>query len=122
MMTIVREAGQRPPIATIARLNAIAGAKALADLLAEEQWADLCTLTVDWEGDGHTPVLRIDTVKWMIHHDGRRIEHNWPVDIDEAFGEDNMTNSLLRQMVREIEIKIREAEQRGPSEGPRVIH
>jgi hypothetical protein len=122
LKTIYREAGDRPAVATKARLNAPQAAKALCDMLAEETFADMCVITNDWEGDGFTPVMEIYTVKWHIDQGGRRTEHRWPIDIDDAFGEDNMTNPLLRQIVRDIEEKMREAETRGPSAGPKVIH
>lgn len=122
MKTIYREAGDRPAVATSARLNAPQAAKALCDMLAEQDWADMCVITTDWVGDGFTPVMELYTIKWSIEHGGRRIEHRWNIDIEEAFGEDNMTNPLLHQIVRDIEEKMREAEQRGPSAGPKVIH
>jgi hypothetical protein len=115
LKAIYREAGDRPAVATKARLNAPQAAKVLCDMLAEEDFADMCVLTVDWYGDGFTPVLTIHTVKWYIEHGGRRVEHQWNIDIEEAFEEDNMTNPLLRQIVRDIEVKMREADARGPA-------
>lgn len=105
MKAIVREMGSRPPIATPARLNAPQGAKALADLMAEKDFADLCVITIDWEGgiDGHTPVLMVFTVKWFIEYGGQRLEHEWPIDLDEAFNKDNMDNGILRLMVQQLE-------------------
>jgi len=121
--TIYREAGDRPAVATSARLNAPQAAKALCDMLADEDWADMCIITTDWDTSRtNSPIMMIYTIKWSIEHGGRRIEHEWPIDVDEAFGEDNMTNPILRQIVREIETKMREAEQRGPSPGPRILN
>jgi len=102
MKVIVRENGARPQIATQARLNAPAGAKALADLLWEEDFADMCIITVDWIGDGITPVLTIFTVRWFPEYSGARLEHEWNVSIEDAFGLDNMDNSTLRQMVVDL--------------------
>jgi hypothetical protein len=121
MKTIYGEAGDRPVVATKARLNTPSAAKVLCDILSDQDWADLCIITTDWIGDGRTPVMEIHTLKWSIKHGGRYIEHRWNIDIEEAFGEDNMTNPLLHQIVRDIEEKIREAEQRGPSDGPKII-
>lgn len=102
MKVVVRELGSRPPIATPARLNAPQGAKALADLLAPEDFADLCVINIDWEGDGMTPVLSIFTAKWFIEYNGQRLEHEWNIDLEDAFGMGNMDNSTLRLMVSEL--------------------
>jgi hypothetical protein len=102
MKAIVREAGYRPAVANMARLNAPQGAKVLADLLAEESFADMSIITLDWVGDGYTPVMTIFTVKWFPEYGGQRLEHEWNVDLDDAFGQDNMTNSTLRQMVVDL--------------------
>lgn len=110
MKVVVREAGARPVVATSARINAPQGAKALADLLADEDFADMAILTIDWDGDGFTSVLTIYTVKWYIEYSGQRLEHEWNVDIEDAFGQDNMTNGTLRQMVEDLRDEFRRAE------------
>ena len=102
MKVVVRELGSRPPIATPARLNAPQGAKALADLLAPETFADLCIINIDWEGDGFTPVMEVITIKWFIEYNGQRLEHRWPIELEDAFGIDNMDNSILRSMVSQL--------------------
>jgi len=103
MKVVVREIGSRPVISTPARLNAPQGAKALADLLADKDFADLCVLNIDWDGDGFTPVLMVVAVKWFIEYGGQRLEMEWPIDIDEAFGRDNMNNGILRDIVLHME-------------------
>ena len=112
MKVVVRELGGRPPIATPARLNAPQGAKALADLLADKDFADLCVINIDWEGDGFTPVLNIVTVKWFVEYGGRRLEHNWPIDLEDAFGQDNMDNGILRSIVSQLEEHFHEMTER----------
>ena len=102
MKVVVRELGPRPPIATPARLNAPQGAKALADILANEDFADLCIISIDWEGDGFTPVMQMVTIKWFIEYGGQRLEHDWHIDLEDAFGSDNMNNSTLRNMVAQV--------------------
>lgn len=102
MKTIVREAGERPVLATPARMNAPQGARALADLLSEEDYCDLCILTIDWEGDGFTPVLTVFAVKWYIKGGGVRLQVEWNIDIDDAFEQDNMDNGILRQIVYDL--------------------
>ena len=103
MKVVVREYGTRPSIATPARLNAPQGAKALADILADKDFADLCVLTIDWEGDGFTSVLSILTVKWFIEYGGQRLEHVWPIDLEDAFGLGNMDRGILLQIAHDLE-------------------
>jgi hypothetical protein len=103
MKSIVREAGQRPLISTPSRLNAPQGAKALADMMAEEDFADMCIITLDWEGDGITPVLAIEVFKWFVGDPPRRLSVGpWNIDMDDAFGADNMENAVLRLMVSDL--------------------
>ena len=102
MKVIVRELGSRPSVMTPARLQAPQGAKVLADLLAEEDFADLCTLSVDWEGDGHTPVLTVYTVKFMPEYAPENLQHFWPIDMEDAFGGDAMDNETLRNIVQQL--------------------
>lgn len=102
MKVVVRESGSPPTLTTPARMNARAGAKVLADLLAEEAFADLCDLHIDWQGDGFTPALVVSTFKWFPQFAGRRLQHQWIVSIDDAFGVDNFDNELARQMVHEL--------------------
>lgn len=104
MKAIVREMGNRPIIATAGRLNAPQGAKALADLLAEETFADMAVLTIDWDGDGFTPAFVIETFKWVIELKGKMLRTEWIIDLDDAFGLDNMTNALLRSMVADLRV------------------
>ena len=105
MKTVVRESGDRPTISTPARMNAPQGAKVIADLLADHDFADMSILTIDWEGDGFTPALIIDTVKWFPQFKGKRLEHHWVVSLEDAFGVDNFDNELARQMVNELHIE-----------------
>lgn len=104
MKVIVREMGRRPVIATPGRLNAPQGARALADLLAEEDFADMCVLTLDWEGDGFTPAFVIETFKWVIQLKGARLSTEWVIDLDDAFGQDNMSHSILRGIVEDLRV------------------
>lgn len=88
---------------TPATANALPGAKALADIMSEKTFADLCVLTIDWDGDGFTPVLNIFTVKWFIEYGGQRLEHAWPIDLEEAFGQGNMDRGILLQIAHDLE-------------------
>ena len=99
MKVVVREVGDRPTITTPARMNAPQGAMALADLLAEEEFADLCDIVIDWEGDGFTPALILNTFLWPPQYKGRHLKSQWVLSIEDAFGIDNFDNALARQMV-----------------------
>lgn len=118
MMVVVREMGSRPLISTPARLNAPQGASALTDMAAEQDWADMMVVTLDWEGDGFTPVMVVETFKWFIEYGGARLSHQWIIDMEDAFGADNMDNSTLRLIIasireefeRQIEARRRHAE------------
>jgi hypothetical protein len=103
MKAVVREIGDRPVIGTPARFNAPEGAKAFADIMAERDFADMCIINIDWDGDGHTPVMMVVTIKWFPEYGGQRLEHEWPVDLDDAFGQDNMDQGILRSMANQLE-------------------
>ena len=92
MKVIVRELGNKPNIMTPARINTPQAAKALADIMANEEYADLATINVDWEGDGFTPVLSIHTVKWFPQYAPENLQHFWPIHMDDAFGSDEKAN------------------------------
>jgi len=101
-MTVVRENGTPPTITTPARMNAPAGAKVLADLLAPEDFADMAIITLDWVGDTFTPVMVITVTKWFPEYKGRRLESQQIISIDDAFGMDNYDNALARQIVSDL--------------------
>lgn len=103
MKVVVREFGSRPALATPARLNAPQGARALADLLSEEEFADFCTIDLDWEGDGFTPAMIIRVAGWYRDWPGQALmSEPWIISIEDAFGQDNMDNGVLRLMVSEL--------------------
>lgn len=114
MQVIVRENGIRPFLSTPARLNAPAGAKALADLLSIEDWADFAILTIDYEGDGFTPAFVMKVVKWFPEHKGRYLSADWVIDLDDAFGVDNFDQALSKQMVFELKQLMEERARSGP--------
>ncbi len=74
----------------------------MVDIMASMDFADLQTITLDWEGDGHTPALVINTLKWFPQYNGQRLEHHWVVDMDDAFAKDNMDNDGLRVMADQL--------------------
>jgi hypothetical protein len=111
MKAILRQHGAVPPSTGNLYRNAVAGAKVLVDLLATEDYADLCTITLDFEGDGFTPVMNIHTIKWVPQYSPQNLQHVWNLDMDEVFGQDNADHNLLRQIVRDIEYAMRAEEE-----------
>lgn len=121
MKVIVRELGNKPTLMTPARINAPQAAKALADIMAEETYADLCTVSVDWEGDGMTPVLSLLTVKFFPEYAPENLQHFWPIDMEDAFGSDEKANreTLLEinEMLKEHFNEMTEVRKRMESQG-----
>lgn len=102
MKAIVRTVGIPPSIQTSAALNAPQGAIALAAIMEREDYADIVTIDLDWEGDGVTPAMTIFTVKFLPRYAPENLQHFWPIDINEAFGDDNMTNGILRDINEQL--------------------
>jgi hypothetical protein len=99
---------------TPARINAPQAAKALADLMSPEEYADIATLNLDWEGDGFTPVLSIHLVKWLPEIAPENLQIFWPIDMEDAFGGDEKMNrdtlaqintDLREEMMHNIELR-----------------
>jgi hypothetical protein len=111
MKAILRQWGDIPPDSGNLYRNALAGAKVLCDLLAEKDFADVSTVTLDFEGDGFTPVVEIHTIKWVPRFSPANLQHIWPLDMTELFGQDNADNALLRQIVNDIEYAMRAEEE-----------
>jgi len=111
---IYREHGSPPPLLTYARQNARAGGKVLVDLLYPLDFADLATITTDWEGDGFTPVLNIFLVKFFIGNPPKRLTVEWNISLEDAFGMDNFDNGVLRQIVFELKNELEEKTAAGP--------
>lgn len=127
MKTIVRETGRRPAVATPARINAPQGAIALAQLFEPHDFADMVTMTIDWE-DG---CMYVDAAKWHREWPGQPILNRpYAVDLEDAFGMDNMENSTLREIVegfRTVFVEAYERRKRGEAAGdwydkPRTIY
>lgn len=102
MKAIVRTVGIPPSIQTSAALNAPQGAIALAGIMEREDYADIVTIDLDWKGDGVTPAMTIYTVKFLPQYAPENLQHFWPIDINEAFGDDNMTNGILRDINEQL--------------------
>ena len=123
MKGFLRESGSCIPELQTARRNAIAAGKVMIDLLTDEDFADICVITLDWEGDGITPVVEFMTVKWMPQYAPQNLQHIWPLDMNEVFGQDNIDNALLRQIIKDIEYAMRaeiKARERAPERKARI--
>jgi hypothetical protein len=113
MKAIYREHGDPPSLMTPARMNSRQGGIVLVELFAPEEFADLAVITTDWIGDGFKPVLNIHVVKFLLGT-GDRLEMDLNVDLEEAFGEDNMTNGTLNLIVQDFkELTFKKLEERG---------
>lgn len=94
MRVDVAEVGDRPLIATAARLNAVAGAKVLADVLHDMDFADHCLLTLDW-GMG---ALVVSCAK-RYPEIGRRADIDFALDMEDAFARDTFGKEIALEMM-----------------------
>ena len=113
MKAILSDFGNPNKVNSITRTNAIAGAKALCDMMADNDFADLFSITLDWEGydrTGKKPIVEMTVVKWNPKWAPSNLQIFWPVDMTEVFGLDNATREDLQSMVDymkgEIETKV----------------
>ncbi len=102
---IVVEEGTRPALMTLARRNAPQGARVIADIFADESFIDIAIIKISWQGDGFTPALIIDTVKFFIEYGGRRLEHHWVLDLEDAFGYGNFSHEVAASIVDQIKLE-----------------
>jgi hypothetical protein len=115
---IVVEVGDPPVIATPARLNARAGARALADIMAEIDTIDMGKIVLDWKGDGITPVMTITAGKTYPGWSGRWITLDpWHIDIDDAFSRENMDNGGLVEIAQMVKETMQRTEDIGIAQG-----
>lgn len=118
MKVVVAEVGDPPAITTQARMNARAGMSILCDLLAEIDTIDMGKIVLDWVGDGFTPVMTITAAKTYPGWAGTWLTmHPYHVDIEDAFGQDNMTNGTLRQIAEDIRTLFQKMEEDGARKG-----
>lgn len=116
----VAEYGSRPSFLTPARLNAPQGAKAIADLAYKYNVADYMMIAIDWDGTHFKwdknftpkPILYIYATKYF-QNINRNAYIELPIDIEEAFGESNFTNTvaveLLQHIAEQFDIKAYES-------------
>lgn len=111
----VKEVGSRPTFTTPARVNAPQGAKVLADMLHASGVCDRAILMIDWDGDslwdtqskGPMP-KEIKKPIFVVYADKYFSEVNRyayieiPIDIEDAFGQDNFSNTVAAELVDHI--------------------
>jgi hypothetical protein len=122
----VVEHGDRPRVLTPARMNAPQGARALADALYNADFADLCSLVVDWDGtylapddmpvDIRQPALVIMASKWYPAIK-KRADIFVRLDMEDAFARDNFGSDaiveIIEHLVTEFQRKDEEASRMG---------
>ncbi len=115
MKSILREINVEYSQDRLMRLNATAAAQVLCNLFAEETYADLATVTMDYRGDGITPVVYIEMVKFVPRYAPANIQPDSLIlDMKEWFGDDNVDHNLLRQVVKDLGTVMDKAVQAGP--------
>ena len=124
MKTLVTERGDRPATLTKARTIAPQAAKYLADLFAEETFADSVVIVIDWIGDMtwdeptpmpaelKLPVMAVVTEKRYPQLDNKQLRVNYVLDLEDFFGQDNATKDDLHTIVQLTEQVVREEEQK----------
>lgn len=114
MKVFVREVGTRPVLTTVGRANARNGSKVIADMLAPYDFADICIVEIDYDGDGITPVLRIVAAKWVK---GKMLSVDWVMNLEDAFGADNFNNAVAIEIVQALRMEMQTALEEGPPSG-----
>jgi hypothetical protein len=94
MRVDVTEVGNRPLIATAAKLNAPQGAKVLADVLVDMNFAEHCLLVLDWEKGA----LVVSCAK-RYPDIGRRADIDFALDMEDAFQQDNFSRDIAIEMM-----------------------
>jgi hypothetical protein len=100
------EVGERPQIATAARLNAPQGAKVIADALADKDFAQHAVLVLDWEKG----VLAIAMAK-RYPDIGRRADIDFVVDMEDAFTRDQFGLETVMEIIDHLESEFRKKDE-----------
>lgn len=102
MRVDVAEVGDRPLIATAARINAPQGAKVLADVLHDMDFADHCLLTLDWDKGA----LVVSCAK-RYPDIGRRADIDFALDMEDAFSRDEFGKDVAIEMMDHLRSEFR---------------
>lgn len=124
MRVFATERGERPDLATKARVVAPQAVKYLADLLADKTFADTATIVIDWLGDMswngegdmpaelRTPAVLVACEKRYPQYGNRLLTVDYVLDLEDFFGADNATKDDLHEIVENLEARAREEEQK----------
>lgn len=110
------EVGERPVTFTSARRYAPAGAKELANLLAQQEFADIGMIVLDWSNElgavpneASKPIMHVKVMKKLPQYTTRNVlTVDARLDVDDVFGNDEVTASVLVDLVQELKEKVNE--------------
>lgn len=116
METEAIETGERPAIFSTARRYAPAAAKELAALLEQQEFADIGLIVLDWTNqlqgmpdDASKPVMYIKVMKKLPEYETRNVlTVDARLDVDDVFGNDEITAGVLVDLVEELRLKVLE--------------
>lgn len=117
----VAEVGQRPFGLTSARKYAPAGAAIIGEVLGAAEFADYAEVVLDWTNELRLqpdevakPVLMIATVRRFpdLSPPDNVLTITVRLDVDDLFGNDEITAAAIHDIVREMEEYSNEATQR----------
>ena len=114
MIVEVHETGTRPSILTKARRFAPQAAHALANYLQTREFAGKVFIVLDWSNetgqlpnDAIRPVMYVQAVRDVPGKGQLRVEQKY--DVDDIFGRDSMTPTILVDLCHELEEAVEKA-------------
>jgi hypothetical protein len=123
MKVIAVEVGDRPDLATKARIIAPQAAKFLGSQLEDKTFADIAEIVIDWDGDMHwsgsgpmPEELRKSIMYVWVHkyypQINRWLKVDYNLDLEEMFGRDEAKAEDLFEIIENLETKVREEEKK----------
>lgn len=108
------EMGERPAAWTLARRYAPAGTKVLAELLEQQDFADIGLIVLDWSNqieavpdEAAKPVLHIRVYKHLSEYTvNNTLRVDARLDVEDVFGNDEMSAEVMVDLVRELRDKV----------------
>lgn len=101
--------GNRPSLWTNARRYAPVGARELGEMLERFGFADFATVVLDWSNEtglqpeeAYKPVIIVDTFRHVGH---RTLTVRVRLDVEDLFGNDEVTADMLLDVVSDMEKK-----------------
>lgn len=114
MIAEVSELGSRPAIMTKARRFAPQAMHAMAQFLSTKEFAGKAHLVLDWSNEtgqlpseAVRPILYCQVVKDVPMLGQLRVEQRY--DVDDVFGTDSMTPTILVDLIHELEETVEKA-------------